>query len=96
MKEFILKIVKKSKGYGVIAIAKLIPILKGLVPFLKKLLEELRKIGIFILSLFERHQKLSIRYNQYDSQGEIIDVIGNYNDTNMIPILMHHYHLFGN
>ena len=75
MKEFILKTVKKSKGYGVIAIAKLIPILKGLVPFLKKLLEELRKIGIFILSLFERHQKLSIRYNQYDSQGEIIDVI---------------------
>ena len=39
MKEFILKTVKKSKGYGVIAIAKLIPILKGLVPFLKKLLE---------------------------------------------------------
>ena len=37
--------------------------------------EKLREIVIFILSLFERHQKLSIRYNQYDSQGEIIDVI---------------------
>ena len=75
MKEFILKIFKKFKIYSALVIAKVIPILKGIVPFLKDLSEKLREIVIFILSLFERHQKLSIRYNQYDSQGEIIDVI---------------------
>ena len=75
MKQFIDKTVKKIKVYSAVAVAKLIPILKGIVPFLKELSEKLKEIGIFILSLFERHQKLSIRYNQYDSQGEIIDVI---------------------
>jgi hypothetical protein len=64
MKQFIDKTVKKIKVYSAIAVAKLIPILKGIVPFLKELSEKLREIVI-----------LSIRYNQYDSQGEIIDVI---------------------
>ena len=43
--------------------------------YIHKLINKIKNIFIFILSLFEKHQKLSIRYNQYDSQGEIIDVI---------------------
>ena len=35
----------------------------------------LKRFGIFILSLFEKHQRLTIRYNQYDREGEIIDVL---------------------
>ena len=43
--------------------------------FIHNIKNGIKNIIRFILSLFEKHQKLSIRYNQYDSQGEIIDVI---------------------
>ena len=43
--------------------------------FIHNIKNGIKNIVRFILSLFEKHQKLSVRYNHYDSQGEIIDVI---------------------
>ena len=34
-----------------------------------------KKIWIFILWFFEKHQSLSVHYNKYNKEGEIIDVL---------------------
>jgi hypothetical protein len=49
------------------------PILKGTKTFLGNVKCALNQAVIFILSLFEKHQQLRVRYNQYDVEGKIID-----------------------
>ena len=39
------------------------------------LIQFFRKIWRFILWFFEKHQSLSVHYNKYNKEGEIIDVL---------------------
>ena len=49
------------------------PIIKGTKTFLENINCAINQVIIFILSLFEKHQQLRVRYNQYDVEGNIID-----------------------
>ena len=42
-------------------------------PTVKKATSFLHRLFIAFLSLFEKHQQLRVRYNQYDVEGKIID-----------------------
>ena len=42
-------------------------------PAVKKTTSFLHRLFIAFLSLFEKHQQLRVRYNQYDVEGNIID-----------------------
>ena len=46
---------------------------KGTKTLLQNINRGIINIGIWILSLFEKHQQLRVRYNQYDVEGKIID-----------------------
>ena len=48
-------------------------VLKKTKTFLGKVNDAIRSLWIIILSLFEKHQELRVRYNQYNVEGEIID-----------------------
>jgi|TARA_B110000438_G_scaffold302370_1_gene359850 hypothetical protein len=52
---------------------KVKPVLKKTKTFLGKVNDAIRSLWIIILSLFEKHQELRVRYNQYNVEGEIID-----------------------
>ena len=60
---------------------KVKPVLKKTKTFLGKVNDAIRSLWIIILSLFEKHQELRVRYNQYNVEGEIID-----NLTRVLPM----------
>lgn len=49
------------------------PVVKKTKTFLEKVASFLHRLFIAFLSLFEKHQELRVRYNQYNVEGEIID-----------------------
>ena len=51
------------------------PIIKGTKTFLGNVKCALNQAVIWILSLFEKHQELRVRYNQFNVEGEIIDTM---------------------
>jgi hypothetical protein len=48
---------------------------KGTKTLLQNINKGISSIGIWILSLFEKHQELRVRYNQFNVEGEIIDTM---------------------
>tara|TARA_B100000809_G_C15069538_1_gene505466 strand:+ start:811 stop:1137 length:327 start_codon:yes stop_codon:yes gene_type:complete len=51
------------------------PVVKGTKTLLQKISKVISNFGIWILSLFEKHQELRVRYNQFNVEGEIIDTM---------------------
>jgi|TARA_R110000851_G_scaffold325119_1_gene492877 hypothetical protein len=43
--------------------------------FFRAIGHKIRRAWYWILGLFERHQNLYVSHNQYNSEGEIIDVL---------------------
>ena len=54
-------------------LGKVKPAIRKTKTFLERINKGIINIGIWILSLFEKHQQLRVRYNQYDVEGKIID-----------------------
>jgi len=52
---------------------KVKPAVKKAKSFLQRVNGIISKLIIIFLSLFEKHQQLRVRYNQYDVEGNIID-----------------------
>jgi hypothetical protein len=52
---------------------KVKPVVKKAKTFLGKVASIIHRLYIAFLSLFEKHQQLRVRYNQYDIEGKIID-----------------------
>ena len=51
------------------------PVIRKTKTFLGKINNAIHILVIFILSLFEKHQELRVRYNQFNVEGEIIDTM---------------------
>jgi hypothetical protein len=51
------------------------PVVKGTKTLLQNINKGINTLGIWILSLFEKHQELRVRYNQFNVEGEIIDTM---------------------
>ena len=54
-------------------LGKVKPAIKKTKTFLERVNDAIRRLIILLLSLFEKHQQLRVRYNQYDVEGKIID-----------------------